>query len=164
MAEPLTTQRETEIRQTHPGDWYAGEWKTREVQGTSEEPGTWQVVSDGTALATLPDWAGPIALFIADAHDAVPELLAELARVRAEREKYTLVPHWEYELMEQQRARAEKAEARVAELEGEAACPSRITTSLGTSECALPVRHRGAHRNTDKNHYWDDEYADSPTP
>ncbi|MFJ8791434.1 hypothetical protein [Streptomyces sp. NPDC102462] len=46
-----------------------------------------------------------------------PETAAELARLRAEREKYVLVPKWEYELMERQRERAAHAEARLAEYE-----------------------------------------------
>lgn len=53
---------------------------------------------------------------------------------------------------------------RVAELEGAAGCPSRITTSVGVSECALLVRHQGDHRNTASDHYWDDEHADEHAP
>ncbi|WP_399559197.1 hypothetical protein OH809_45325 (plasmid) [Streptomyces sp. NBC_00873] len=48
---------------------------------------------------------------------------------------------------------------RVAELETQSTCLSQMTTSLGTSTCALPARHRGDHRNAAKNHYWSDEYA-----
>ncbi|WP_405506476.1 hypothetical protein OG323_06505 [Streptomyces cyaneofuscatus] len=50
---------------------------------------------------------------------------------------------------------------RVAELEGQANCPSQMTVSSGTSQCALLVRHNGDHRNGEKNHYWSDEYADA---
>ncbi|WP_406145030.1 hypothetical protein [Streptomyces anulatus] len=55
------------------------------------------------------------------------------------------------------------ATGQIAELEGAALCPSRVATPLGTprtSECALPVRHQGDHRNAAKNHYWGDEYAE----
>ncbi|WP_148838413.1 hypothetical protein [Streptomyces sp. sk2.1] len=51
--------------------------------------------------------------------------------------------------------------ARVAELEAAQHCPSQMTTSLGTSQCALPVRHQGDHRNAAKNHFWSDDYADA---
>ncbi|MFJ8855155.1 hypothetical protein [Streptomyces sp. NPDC102437] len=51
--------------------------------------------------------------------------------------------------------------ARITELEAAQRCPSQMTTSLGTSQCALPVRHRGDHRNAVSNHYWSDEYADA---
>ncbi|MFI2314128.1 hypothetical protein AMK17_25185 [Streptomyces sp. CB00072] len=50
---------------------------------------------------------------------------------------------------------------RVAELEGQANCPSQMTVSSGTSRCALPVRHGGDHRNAEKNHHWSDEYDDA---
>ncbi|MGW2844413.1 hypothetical protein [Streptomyces sp. NPDC001274] len=51
--------------------------------------------------------------------------------------------------------------ARVTELEAAQHCPSQMTTSLGTSQCALPVRHQGDHRNAAKNHFWSDDYADA---
>lgn len=38
------------------------------------------------------------------------QLVGEIKQLREERTKYVLVPKWEYELLEQQRARAEKAE------------------------------------------------------
>lgn len=81
---PMTPAREQEIRETHPGGWYDGPWTHDYVEGEGGEPDYWRVVhhESGTALATLPDWAGGIALFIADAHDAVPELLAEVNRLR----------------------------------------------------------------------------------
>lgn len=87
---PLSPEREQEIRETHPGSWYAGPWTQDYVDPNGDEPAYCRVVhhESGTTLATLPDFAGTIALFIADAHDAVPELLAELDRVRAERDEY----------------------------------------------------------------------------
>ncbi|MEU5733814.1 hypothetical protein ABZ797_33580 [Streptomyces antimycoticus] len=88
---PLLPEREAEIRETHPGEWYDGPWTQDYVDSNGDEPAYCRVVhqESGTTLATLPDFAGPIALFIADAHDAVSELLAELDRVRAERDKYS---------------------------------------------------------------------------
>lgn len=89
MTEPLSLEREQEIRESHPGEWYDGPWTQDYVDAEGDEPDYCRVVhhESGTVLATLPDFAGPIALFIADAHDAVPELLAELDRVRAERDE-----------------------------------------------------------------------------
>lgn len=90
MSEPLMPEREQEIRETQLGNWYDGPWTQGYVEGAGDDPAYYRVkhAESGTTLATLPDWAGPIALFIADAHDAVPELLAELDRVRAERDRY----------------------------------------------------------------------------
>ncbi|MEV0779245.1 hypothetical protein [Streptomyces sp. NPDC050428] len=88
----LTPEREQEIRETHPGTWYDGPWTQDYVDADGDEPDYCRVVhhESGEVLATLPDFAGPIALFIADAHDAVPELLAELDRVRARAEELLL--------------------------------------------------------------------------
>lgn len=82
---PLSPQREQEIRETHPGEWYDGPWTQDYVDSNGDEPAYCRVVhhESGTTLATLPDFAGSIALFIADAHDAVPELLATLDAERA---------------------------------------------------------------------------------
>lgn len=41
-------------------------------------------------------------------------------------------------------------------LEDVARCPSQI----GSTRCALPARHGCDHRNSARNHYWSDEYAD----
>lgn len=82
MTEPLTSQREAIVRQQQPGDWLSGAWTIREttVDGTD----VWQVLRGKTVLATLPDWAGDLALWIAETHEDVPELLATLDAVRAE--------------------------------------------------------------------------------
>ena len=90
MSEPLIPEREQEIRETQLGNWYDGPWTQGYVEGSGDDLAYYRVkhAESGTTLATLPDWAGPIALFIADAHDAVPELLAELDRVRVERDQY----------------------------------------------------------------------------
>ena len=56
------------------------------------------------------------------------QLVGEIQRLREERTKYVLVPKWEYELLEQQRARATRAEGRIDELEAERnAWPSRFS-------------------------------------
>ncbi|MEV6074974.1 hypothetical protein AB0L80_07685 [Streptomyces sp. NPDC052069] len=134
MPEPMTSDREREIRAREqaatPGPW---ESDGAEIYGTL----------GGVLMVDL--WVGETldvedqqrsnadAAFMADARSAVPELLAEVVRLRA----------------------------RVAELEGQADCPSQMTVSSGTSRCALPVRHGGDHRTAEKNHHWSDEYADA---
>lgn len=98
---PMTPDREKEIRETHPGGWFDGRWTQDYVEAEGGNPAYCRIVhhESGTTLATLPDYAGGIALFIADAHDAVPELLAEVDRLRdrvAELETAavaTLAPH-----------------------------------------------------------------------
>lgn len=89
---PLTPEREQEIRETHPGEWYDGPWTQEYVDSEGGDPAYCRVVhhKSGEVLATLPDFAGPIALFIADAHDAVPELLGELDRLRTDVENLRL--------------------------------------------------------------------------
>ncbi|NUP23575.1 MAG: hypothetical protein HOZ81_47475 [Streptomyces sp.] len=57
-------------------------------------------------------------------------------------------------------AEVDRLRARVAELETAAHCQSQMTTWGDTSQCVLPVRHRGDHRNAENNHFWSDEYAD----
>jgi DNA repair ATPase RecN len=81
---PLAPEREQEIRQTQLGDWYSGAWTIRDVE--RDDSTVWELVyhESGQVLATLPAWAGNICLWMADAHEAVPELLAEVDRLRAE--------------------------------------------------------------------------------
>jgi hypothetical protein len=91
IAEPTLPQdRLDEIAESHPGDWYSGEWRTEYVVSTPDEPSYYVVKhhESGTVLAELPDWAGPIALFITDAHDAVPTLVARVAELEATLERY----------------------------------------------------------------------------
>jgi hypothetical protein len=61
------------------GTWYEGPWSQRE---TSD--GSYQVVHDatGTVLATLPDFAAPIALWMCVARDALPALLNDNATLQ----------------------------------------------------------------------------------
>jgi hypothetical protein len=84
--QPLDNDRLTEIEESHPGDWYAGEWRSEYVEGAEDQHGYYTVKhqESGHVLAELPDFAGGIALFIADAHDAVPAMAAEIRRLRAE--------------------------------------------------------------------------------
>lgn len=83
---PLSPEREQEIQSVQLGDWLPGEWKSRHVDGSGDygDPDRYDLfhVGSGQVLATLPDWAGNVAMWIADAHEAVPELLAELDRLR----------------------------------------------------------------------------------
>lgn len=83
MSAPLSESRLTEIGSTVLGKWLAGEWRTEYVEGIGGEPACYRVkAADGTTLAELPDWAGPVATLLADAHEAVPELLADNAQLR----------------------------------------------------------------------------------
>lgn len=65
---------EYEVRTFDLGPWLEGPWKQRETAD-----GTYEVIhqATGKVLATLPDWAGPIALWMCVARDAVPALLTE---------------------------------------------------------------------------------------
>lgn len=88
--QPLTDERLTEITETHPGDWYSGEWRSEYVEATGDDESECAYyrifhVASGAELATLPDRAGPIALFMADAHEAVPALVAEVRRLQQQR-------------------------------------------------------------------------------
>jgi hypothetical protein len=84
---PLPPERLAEIRSTLLGDWLAGGWRVRSVPSDDSRdrsevflPGA---PAEDTVIATFPDWADPVAVFLADAHEAVPELLAEVDRLRA---------------------------------------------------------------------------------
>lgn len=127
----MTPQRERIVRQQQPGEWLAGLWTIREVEPSNGGRMTWEVLHQGSkqVLATLPDWAGNLALWIAESHEDIPELLTEIDALRA----------------------------RVAELESAAICPS--VARLHGSKCVLPVRHRGDHQDETKRHYWSDDYA-----
>ena len=83
MAEPLTPEREAIVRQRQPGDWLPDAWLIRDVE--TVDGTVWQVLHRDTVLATLPDWAGNLALWIAEVHEDVPELLATIDRLRSDR-------------------------------------------------------------------------------
>ncbi|MBP8536122.1 hypothetical protein [Streptomyces sp. MK37H] len=94
----LDADRIEEIRDCQLGDWYSGPWASEYADKDGDDPGYYRVVhlESGTTLATLPDWAGPIALWMADAHEAVPELLAIHAPAAAETADTTpLVVRWD---------------------------------------------------------------------
>ncbi|GAA3268086.1 hypothetical protein [Streptomyces lavendulae] len=82
MHEPMSPQREAIVRREMADTTYAGTWHIREstVDGTD----VWEVTHQGTVLATLPDWGGNLAMWIADARDDVPQLLALVAHLRVE--------------------------------------------------------------------------------
>ena len=83
MSAPLSESRLAEIESAQLGEWLAGEWRTEYVEGDGEAPAYYLVKdADGTTLAELPDWAGPVATLLADAHESVPELLADNAGLR----------------------------------------------------------------------------------
>jgi hypothetical protein len=84
---PLSPERLAEIRSTLLGDWLAGGWRVRNVTSTDDSRDRSEVflpdaTAEETVIATFPDWADPVAVFLADAHEAVPELLAEVDRLR----------------------------------------------------------------------------------
>jgi len=83
VAEPLTPEREAIVRQRQPGDWLPDAWLIRDVE--TVDGTVWQVLHRDTVLATLPDWAGNLALWIAEVHEDVPELLATIDRLRSDR-------------------------------------------------------------------------------
>ncbi|KOG53166.1 hypothetical protein ADK76_29100 [Streptomyces griseoflavus] len=69
------------VRRRQLGAWLAGPWSICET--STPDGDVWQVKHGGQVLATLPDWAGNLALWIAEAHEDLPDLLAELDRLRA---------------------------------------------------------------------------------
>lgn len=86
-----------EAASTDLGDYLPGPWAQEYIEGDSEEPAYYRVTTpDGTVVATLPDWAGQVALFLAVARDAMPVLLTErnellilAERLRAQLADYT---------------------------------------------------------------------------
>ena len=81
---PLTAQRYAEIRQGQPTEWLPKPWTIHQIEGDGETPGYWQVLHEETVIATLPDWAGNLALWMASAPDDIRDLLAEVERMYTE--------------------------------------------------------------------------------
>jgi hypothetical protein len=84
MTDPLTPEREQEIRDSIP-TVYGPPWTVH----PDMEDGTWRVLyaTDhplAGLVAEVPDYGSHLAEFIATARAAVPELLAELDRLRDE--------------------------------------------------------------------------------
>lgn len=82
MITPLTDQRFEEIRQGQPTEWLPNPWKIHQIESDGEAPGCWQVLHEGTVIATLPDWAGNLALWMAGAPEDIRDLLTEVERCR----------------------------------------------------------------------------------
>lgn len=81
---PLSPERLAEIRQGQPTDWLPARWSTHQIDGDGETTqDQWQVCHGETVLATLPDWAGNLALWMANSPDDIRSLLAEIERLRA---------------------------------------------------------------------------------
>jgi hypothetical protein len=141
MHEPMSPRREAIVRREMADTTYGGTWHIRE--NTVQETDVWEVTHEGTVLATLPDWAGNLAMEIADAPDNIRQLFASVDQLRAELAEATI--------------KLAIAERRNEELASAIVCPS-VARSFG-SRCVLPIRHIGDHRNADRNHYWDDTHA-----
>ncbi|MEU4256320.1 hypothetical protein AB0B42_00430 [Streptomyces fradiae] len=89
---------------------------------------------------------------------AVRWLVARVAELEAER-------HSTNEALSDAAEALRANRDRIAVLEAEAVCQSRMTTSRGVSRCVLPVRHRNDHHDPSRNHHWSDEFADeAPRP
>lgn len=81
--EPLTDDQLHAIQTAHVGDYLGFGWTQEYVEGTGDDPAYYRVqTADGTTVATMPDWAGGVALFLPEAHDAVPALVAEVVQAR----------------------------------------------------------------------------------
>lgn len=80
----LSEGRLAVIARTQPNEWLPGPWFQREVEGVGGAPDCFEVhTANGTVLATLPDWAGNLALWMAEAPEVIAELLAEVNRPRS---------------------------------------------------------------------------------
>jgi hypothetical protein len=81
---PLTDEQLEQVEMTLHDHLGPG-WTQEYVEGTADEPAYYRVAtSAGTVVATVPDWAGSVALFLAEAQDYVPQLLGEIRRLRAQ--------------------------------------------------------------------------------
>jgi hypothetical protein len=79
---PLTDEQLAAVEQTLHEHLGSG-WTQEYVEGTADEPAYYRVAtSAGTVVATVPDWAGSVALFLAEAQDYVPLLLGEIRRLK----------------------------------------------------------------------------------
>nr|WSX25508.1 hypothetical protein OG690_38135 [Streptomyces tubercidicus] len=181
MNQPLTPERLTEIREREQeatkgpwGTYYDGKG-TYTVQSGCRVSLATGFTSDGD-IATLNGEHGDgqtyaNADFIARAREDVHDLLAELDRVRAERDAFadrvdTLTTvakgnkrHVQGMYADLQKTNRERDELkqRITDLENAATCPS--VAKAGGTRCVLPIRHQGDHRDPDKRHFWSDEHA-----
>ena len=86
----LSDSRLNEIRSVQPGCWYSGQWMVRHPDGNTGRVEIVHTDSFGdTVIARMPDFLDDMAHFLVDARTAVPELLAEVERLRAQLADYT---------------------------------------------------------------------------
>lgn len=84
LATVMTAEQLLSIEQAHVGNYLGHGWTQDYFEMDGDEPAYYKVATpDGTVVATMPDWAGGVALFLAEAHDAVPQLIAEIRRLNA---------------------------------------------------------------------------------
>lgn len=88
MHEPMSSQREAIVRREMADTTYGNTWHIRE--NTVDGVDVWEVTHEGTVLATLPDWAGNLAMEIADAPDNIRQLFASVDQLRAELAEATI--------------------------------------------------------------------------
>lgn len=151
MSAPMSEQRLAEIlarvEAAAPGPW---ESDGAEFYGTLA--GVLMIdlwVGETLDIDDLPQ-SEANAAFVAAARTDVPELVAEVQRLREER-------HSTNEALSDAAEQLRVQRDRIAELEAAAVCPS--VARLHGSKCVLPVRHRGDHQNETRRHYWSDEHA-----
>ncbi|MCX5407456.1 hypothetical protein OHA37_26785 [Streptomyces sp. NBC_00335] len=84
----MSPQREAIVRREMADTTYGNTWHIREntVEGTD----VWEVTHEGAVLATLPAWAGHLAMEIADAPDNIRQLFASVDQLRAELAEATI--------------------------------------------------------------------------
>lgn len=83
QTQPLTDDQLNAIAAAHVGDYLGFEWTQEYVEGDGDDPAYYRVqTKNGLTVATLPDWAGGVALFLPEAHDAVPALVVEVQHAR----------------------------------------------------------------------------------
>jgi hypothetical protein len=92
MTAPMSEERLAEIRSVVLTGWLGGRLYVRATYTDEKVTGYTVERSDGAVIARFPEWAESAAVFLADAHEAVPELLADNARLRAEVARLTPAP------------------------------------------------------------------------
>ena len=75
-----------EARTYDLGEWLTGPWVQQPVESPDGDHYTVTHQQSGQLLATLPHWAGSIALWMCVARDALPVLLADNDQLHAENE------------------------------------------------------------------------------
>lgn len=81
---PLTDGQLYAIRTALIGDYLGYGWTQEYMESVDSRAAYYRVsTKDGTVVASMPDWAAGVALFLPEAHDALPALLAEVVKTRA---------------------------------------------------------------------------------